>query len=119
MHGVVITELIEKMNLRNMTPEIDAEKIVLSHPDVNRPALQLAGFYAHFDNERVQVIGYVEQEYIRQMTHERKLEMYHKLLSSQIPWQPQFQNAIHSDNLFGHRSWMFSYPQNYHSAMLN
>ena len=41
MHGVAITELIEKMNLRNMTPEIDAEKIVLSHPDVNRPALQL------------------------------------------------------------------------------
>ena len=42
MHGVAITELIEKMNLRNMTPEIDAEKIVLSHPDVNRPALQLS-----------------------------------------------------------------------------
>lgn len=85
MHGVAITELIEKMNLRNMTPEIDAEKIVLSHPDVNRPALQLAGFYDHFDNERVQIIGYVEQEYIRQMEQDRKVEMYDKLLSSQIP----------------------------------
>ena len=85
MHGVAITELIEKMNLRNMTPEIDAEKIVLSHPDVNRPALQLAGFFDHFDNERVQIIGYVEQEYIRQMEHDRKVEMYDKLLSSQIP----------------------------------
>ena len=84
MHGVAITELIEKMNLRNMTPEIDAEKIVLSHPDVNRPALQLAGFFDHFDNERVQIIGYVEQEYIRQMEHDRKVEMYDKLLSSQI-----------------------------------
>lgn len=85
MHGVAITELIEKMNLRNMTPEIDADKIVLSHPDVNRPALQLTGFYDHFDNERVQIIGYVEQEYIRQMSQERKVEMYDKLLSSQIP----------------------------------
>ena len=85
MHGVAITELIEKMKLRNMTPEIDAEKIVLSHPDVNRPALQLAGFFDHFDNERVQIIGYVEQEYIRQMEHDRKVEMYDKLLSSQIP----------------------------------
>ena len=85
MHGVAITELIEKMNLRNMTPEIYAEKIVLSHPDVNRPALQLAGFFDHFDNERVQIIGYVEQEYIRQMEHDRKVEMYDKLLSSQIP----------------------------------
>jgi HPr kinase/phosphorylase len=85
MHGVAITDLIEKMNLRNMTPEIDAEKIVLSHPDINRPALQLTGFFDHFDSERVQIIGYVEQEYINQMTHERKMETYDKLLSYQIP----------------------------------
>lgn len=85
MHGVVITDLIEKMSLRNMTPEIDADKIVLSHPDVNRPALQLTGFFDHFDNERVQIIGYVEQEYINQMSKERKLEMYDKLLACQIP----------------------------------
>ncbi len=85
MHGVAITDLIEKMNLRNMTPEIDAEKIVLSHPDVNRPALQLAGFFDHFDNERVQIIGYVEQEYIHQMNKDRKMEVYDKLLSYQIP----------------------------------
>ena len=58
---------------------------MLTHPDVNRPALQLAGFFDHFDNERVQIIGYVEQEYIRQMNRERKVEMYDKLLSSQIP----------------------------------
>lgn len=85
MYGVAITDLIKKMNLRNMTPEIDAEKTVLSHPDVNRPALQLAGFFDHFDNERVQIIGYVEQEYIHQMDEKRKVEMYDKLLSYQIP----------------------------------
>ncbi|RKD30326.1 HPr(Ser) kinase/phosphatase [Lacrimispora algidixylanolytica] len=85
MHGVAITDLIEKMSLRNLTPEIDAEKIVLSHPDVNRPALQLTGFFDHFDNERVQIIGYVEQEYINQMGKEIKLEMYDKLLACQIP----------------------------------
>ena len=56
MYGVTITELIKKMDFRNLTPEIDADKIVLSHPDVNRPALQLTGFYDHFDNERVQML---------------------------------------------------------------
>ena len=53
MYGVTIAELIEKMDFKNLTPELDCEKIVVSHPDVNRPALQLTGFYAHFDNERV------------------------------------------------------------------
>ncbi len=42
MYGVTIAEVIEKMKLKNLTPEIDVEKAVLSHPDVNRPALQLA-----------------------------------------------------------------------------
>lgn len=44
MYGVTIEELIQKMNLVNKTPELDTEKIVVAHPDVNRPALQLTGF---------------------------------------------------------------------------
>ena len=45
MYGVTIKELIKKMDLKNMTPELDTEKTVLVHPDVNRPALQLTGFF--------------------------------------------------------------------------
>ena len=85
MHGVTISELIQKMKLRNTTPDIDTDKIVLTHPDVNRPALQLTGFFDHFDRERVQIIGYVEQAYINTMDQERKRLMYDKLTSSQIP----------------------------------
>lgn len=44
MYGVTITELIKKMKMKNVLPEIDTDKVVLSHPDVNRPALQLTGF---------------------------------------------------------------------------
>ena len=85
MHGVTISELIKKMKLKNTTPEIDTDKIVLTHPDVNRPALQLTGFFDHFDRERVQIIGYVEQAYINTMDQEQKRRMYDKLTSSQIP----------------------------------
>ena len=85
MHGVTIAEVIEKFKLKNMTPEIDAEKIVLTHPDVNRPALQLTGFFDHFDRERVQIIGYVEQAYINTLPREVRMERYDKLLSSEIP----------------------------------
>lgn len=85
MYGVTITELIQKMGLQNIIPEIDTDKVVLSHPDVNRPALQLTGFFDHFDKERVQIIGFVEQEYIKTLTRERKISVYEKLLSSEIP----------------------------------
>ena len=72
MYGVTITELIDKLGLKNMTPELDTDSIMLVHPDVNRPALQLTGFFDHFDQDRVQIIGFVEQ-------------VYEKLIASKIP----------------------------------
>ena len=62
--NVTIKELITELNLKNYTPEIDAESIIIKHPEINRPALQLAGFFDHFDSERVQVLGNVENAYI-------------------------------------------------------
>ncbi len=85
MYGVTITELITKMKLKNVLSEIDTDKVVLSHPDVNRPALQLTGFFDHFDRERVQIIGYVEQAYINTLPREVRKERYDKLASSEIP----------------------------------
>ena len=85
MYGVTITELIKKMNMKNVIPEIDTDKEVLSHPEVNRPALQLTGFFDHFDRERVQIIGYVEQAYIKTLSREVKVQMYERLLTSEIP----------------------------------
>ena len=73
------------MKMKNVLPEIDTDKVVLSHPDVNRPALQLTGFFDHFDRERVQIIGYVEQAYINTLPREVRVERYDKLLSSEIP----------------------------------
>lgn len=85
MYGVTIREFIEKMGLKNMTPELETEEIVLVHPDVNRPALQLTGFFDHFDKDRVQIIGYVEKAYLDTLTPERRHEIYDALISSQIP----------------------------------
>ena len=85
MHGVMITELINKFQLKNITPDIDTEKIVLTHPEVNRPALQLAGFFDHFDNSRIQIIGRIEHTYMRRQTPETRMEIFDKLFRFEIP----------------------------------
>lgn len=86
MYKVTLTQVIDKMNLENYTPEIDADKIEITKSDVNRPALQLAGFFDHFDAERVQLIGNVEFAYMKKLVDdERAEEIYHKLFSSPIP----------------------------------
>jgi HPr kinase/phosphorylase len=61
------------------------EKIELTTKDINRPALQLAGYYEHFSSERVQIIGYVEYSYIMQMEREERQERFEKFISSGIP----------------------------------
>lgn len=83
--NVTIKELIDELNLKNYTPEIDAESIIIKHPEINRPALQLAGFFDHFDSERVQVLGNVENAYIETIDEETKKKTYDKLLSYKVP----------------------------------
>ena len=48
MSGVKLTDIVEKMNLKNLTPEVDITEREVLVPDVNRPALQLAGFFRSF-----------------------------------------------------------------------
>lgn len=85
MYTVPLTKIIEKMNLENLTPDIDLKHINLSQPDVNRPALQLSGFFDHFDSDRVQIIGYVEDAYMNKMEKEQCLNIMGKLMDFKVP----------------------------------
>ena len=84
-HGIKLSEIVEKMNLKNLTPEVDMVEKEVNVPDVNRPALQLAGFFDHFDSNRVQIIGHVEYTYVHTLTDERRQYIYNRLLEHPIP----------------------------------
>lgn len=84
MESVKLTRLIEKMKLVNLTPEIDVTDIRITQPDVNRPALQLTGYFEHFDATRLQIIGFVEYSYMESMSDERKREIYEELMSYDV-----------------------------------
>ncbi len=82
---VAVSTLIEKMMLDNLTPEIDITEIKIKQPDINRPALQLAGYIEHFEATRVQIIGFVEYTYMESLTEEVRRERYEHLLSNETP----------------------------------
>ena len=73
------------MSLENCTPEINIDEIQITQPDVNRPALQLAGFFDYFDSDRVQVIGNVEHAYMQKMEKDHGIGILTKLMSFKIP----------------------------------
>lgn len=82
---VTVATVQERFNLTNFTPELNLEEAQITVADVNRPALQLHGFYEHFDSSRIQVIGNVEAAYLNKKTDEEKAESYGKLFSYDIP----------------------------------
>ena len=82
---VAMKKIVEKMNLKNLTPEVDLSDKVVEVPDINRPALQLTGFFERFDCERVQIIGYVEYTYLQTLDEKKREEIYDTFLSYKIP----------------------------------
>ena len=84
-NSVALSKLADKMQLENLLPDMDISKKKIITNEVNRPALQLTGYFDHFDAERVQVIGYVEYTYLEHLSREEKIPVYEKMLSYQIP----------------------------------
>lgn len=82
---VELLAIIDRMKLKNITPEVSVEDIRIYQSDLNRPALQLAGFFDYFDSERVQVIGKIEHTYIHNMFPSELKEILRKLFSAHIP----------------------------------
>ena len=85
MEGVAIEKIVKKLELKKLTEGMDltGHRIVLS--DVNRPALQLSGYFEHFEEKRVQIIGNVEYTYLQQLEHDKKIDIYNQFLKYEIP----------------------------------
>ena len=85
MQSVSLSKIIEKMGLKNLTPDIDVSQIKVEQTDINMPALQLTGFFEHFPTDRVQVIGHVESTYLTTLDEGRKKYIYDQIFGANIP----------------------------------
>ena len=84
-NGVSVSKVVELLDLKVYTENIDLKKRKVTVADVNRPALQLAGYFQHFESSRVQIIGNVEYFYTKQLENDVRLKIYEQLLSYDIP----------------------------------
>lgn len=64
-------------------PESDKKHITTT--ELNRPGIQLAGFFDYFAHERIQLIGKVEYKFMSTLTPELRQERFDRLLSYDIP----------------------------------
>lgn len=85
MYSAELKKIVEAFQLENILPEISLEGRSVKRKEINRPALQLAGFYESFDNARLQVIGRVEHSYLQSLNEENRKEAVKNLFQRKIP----------------------------------
>ncbi len=84
-YKIPLTKIIEEFELEKLYETKDIESVMVSSADVNRPGLQMVGFFDYFDSSRVQIMGKVEFTYLDQFHADERAEKIERLMSQRIP----------------------------------
>ncbi len=80
-----LKKMVEIFGMEILHKGRDFDNTVVTISDVNRPALQLVGFYDYFDDKRLQILGRGEMRYLERMTEAERTRVFNKLLSYPFP----------------------------------
>ena len=83
--NVSLVKIIREFNLETIYLPKKAEEIMIDENDVNRPGLQLMGFYEYFDPERIQIIGKMEFAYLSTIDEKTRYQRLEALFSQNLP----------------------------------
>ena len=83
--GVHLAELVEHLNLAVVNKGSSFDTALVGIKDVNRPGLQLVGFFDYFDDRRLQVIGMAETKMLESMDPEQRSRSFSRLFEYDIP----------------------------------
>ena len=82
---IPLSKVAEEFSFEMIHKSQDFDNILIGTADVNRPALQIAGYFDYFDAHRIQVMGKVEITYLEQFSEEKRYELFDKLFATKFP----------------------------------
>lgn len=85
MFSVSVKQLMDEFKLEDITKGSNYDEILITTSDVNRPGLQLAGFFNYFGSDRVQIIGKVETTYLEGLTSIERRERLDSYFARSFP----------------------------------
>ena len=80
-----LKNMVETFNMEILHKGRDFDNTVVTISDVNRPALQLVGFYDYLDDKRLQILGRGKMQFLERMTEAERTRVFNKLLSYPFP----------------------------------
>ncbi|MFV0401278.1 MAG: HPr(Ser) kinase/phosphatase [Oscillospiraceae bacterium] len=81
-YSVQLSHLIAAHKLQSVYLPKDAAEIEIVTTEVNRPGLQIAGFYEYFDAQRLQIFGMGEFAYLQGLNASKRAESMDRFFAS-------------------------------------
>ena len=69
--SIALSKVVEEFQFEKLYESKNYDDILITRSEVNRPALQIIGFFDYFDNKRIQILGKVELTYLEQFGYEK------------------------------------------------
>lgn len=85
MFSVKLSEIIKGHKLEKVYYTEEMDNIDIDCADINRPGMQLIGYYDYFSPNRIEIFGKVEMTYLSQLTKEKRAEVIDLLFSKKFP----------------------------------
>ena len=72
--SISLEKIIKEFSLESLYLPEESEKILVSSPEINRPGLQLAGYFQYFDEKRIQILGLSETSFLKKFSTDEAKE---------------------------------------------
>ena len=83
--SIKLTKLVERFELKVLNAGKNYDRCLIRADDINRPALQILGFFDYFAPDRIQVIGKVEWTYLSNQSSEERRKCFDAFFEKPIP----------------------------------
>lgn len=83
--SVKLEKIVSKFALEEIYAPDDLSERKINVADLNRPGLQLAGFYEFFDSDRIQILGMNEISYLRELGEDLYAQRIDTFMSKNPP----------------------------------
>ena len=84
-YTIALEAIMEEFHLETCYRAKNAANVVIVNSEVNRPGMQIVGFYDYFEPSRIQILGKVEVSYLEEFAKAERIKCFDKLLSTGIP----------------------------------
>lgn len=81
-YSVALKNIINEFKLESIEIPEDPQNLYVQNTDINRPGLELGGYYEYYDADRIQIFGMSEMSYLAQFSSEEYAEKIEKFFAT-------------------------------------